>query len=182
LIFQSPGEWKNTPDVDQRQANPIVAAPTHRWQPPRSIDLAGNEPVVMYEHAGGTMADDMGTFRIDVELENPAIPSQRLTLHSVLIDTGAELSWFPAGVLESLGIERSKPSRFRQATGTVVERWTGEARIYAAGTRTIDEVVFGEPNDLVLLGSRSLEGLNLTIDPMNKRLIDAGPAPAAATP
>jgi hypothetical protein len=32
----------------------------------------------------------------------------------------------------------------------------------------------------LLLGSRSLEGLNLTIDPVNKRLIDAGPAPAAA--
>ena len=127
------------------------------------------------------MADEMGTFRIDVELENPAAPGQRRTLRSVLIDTGAELSWFPAAVLESLGIERSKLSRFRQATGVVVERWTGETRVYAAGTRTIDEVVFGETNDLVLLGSRSLEGLNLAIDPVNKRLIDAGPAPAAAS-
>jgi hypothetical protein len=33
---------------------------------------------------------------------------------------------------------------------------------------------------LVLLGSRSLEGLNLRIDSASKRLIDAGPAPAAA--
>jgi len=32
----------------------------------------------------------------------------------------------------------------------------------------------------VLLGSRSLEGLNLRVDPVRKQLIDAGPAPAAA--
>ena len=123
---------------------------------------------------------DMGTFRIEVELENPAAPGPRRVEYAVLVDAGAELSWFPADVLESLGIERSKRSRFRQATGVIVERWTGETRVYAAGTRTIDEVVFGEPADLVLLGARSLEGLNLTIDPVNKRLIDAGPAPAAA--
>jgi predicted aspartyl protease len=126
------------------------------------------------------VADDMGTFRIEVELENPAAPGARASIAGALVDTGAELSWFPAATLETLGIERSKRARFRQATGAVVERWTGEARIYAAGTRTIDEVVFGEPGDLTLLGSRSLEGLNLTIDPVNKRLIDAGPAPAAA--
>jgi predicted aspartyl protease len=127
------------------------------------------------------MTDDMGTFRVDIELENPAIPGERRALRSLLVDTGAELSWIPSATLESLGIERTKRSRFRQATGAVIERWTGEARIYAAGTRTIDEVVFGEPGDLLLLGARSLEGLNLTIDPVNKRLIDAGPAPAAAT-
>ncbi len=126
------------------------------------------------------MADEMGTFRIQIEIENPARAGERRTLPSVMIDTGAELSWVPAGVLESLGIERVKLARFRQATGTIVERWTGPAFIYVGGTWTADEVVFGEPGDLALLGSRTLEGLNLTIDPVNKRLIDAGPAPAAA--
>jgi hypothetical protein len=41
-------------------------------------------------------------------------------------------------------------------------------------------VVFGEAGDLVLLGARTLEGLNLRVEPMAKRLVDAGPAPAAA--
>lgn len=53
--------------------------------------------------------------------------------------------------------------------------------MHAAGTRTADDVVFGEEGDLVLLGARSLEGLNLRIDPVLKQLVDAGPAPAAAT-
>lgn len=41
--------------------------------------------------------------------------------------------------------------------------------------------VFGEPTDLVIMGSRTLEGLNFRIDPVTKQLVDAGPAPAAAT-
>lgn len=126
------------------------------------------------------MSDEMGTFRVDVEIENPVRPGEKRTLRSVLVDTGAELSWFPADLLESLGIERRKTWRFRQADGTVLTRWTGGASVYLAGVWTLDEVVFGEPGDLALLGSRSLEGLNLRIDPVSKRLVDAGPAPATA--
>ena len=98
----------------------------------------------------------------------------------MLVHTGAELSWFPATVLESLGIERFKKLRFRQAEGSVLERWVGGASLYVSGTRTTDDVVFGEPDDLVLLGARSLEGLNFRIDPVTRQLVDAGPAPAAA--
>lgn len=126
------------------------------------------------------MPDDMGTFRVDIDIENPARPGERRTLRSVLVDTGAELSWVPAGVLESLGIERYNKWHFGQADGTILERWAGAAFIYVAGKRTTDDVVFGEPGDLVLLGSRTLEGLNFRIEPVSKQLVDAGPAPAAA--
>jgi len=126
------------------------------------------------------MRDDMGTFRVDVEIENPARPGAKRTLRSVLVDPGAELSWVPGDVLESLGVERNRKWSFRQADGTVLERWTGIVVIGVAGKRTGDDVVFGEPGDLVLLGSRTLEGLNVRIEPVTKRLVDAGPAPAAA--
>jgi predicted aspartyl protease len=125
------------------------------------------------------MTDAMGTFRVDVEVENPARPGQRRTVRSVLVDTGAELSWLPADVLESLGIERRRKWTFRQADGSTLERWSSVVEIHVAGKGAGDEVVFGEPGDLVLLGSRSLEGLNFRVDPWNKRLVDAGPAPAA---
>ncbi len=126
------------------------------------------------------MPEEMGTFRTDVEVANPAQPLKRELIRTVLVDTGAELSWFPAPVLKSLGITRLKEWHFRQADGTVLSRWTGAAVVYAGGTMTNDEVVFGEPGDLVLLGARSLEGLNLRVDPVTKELVDAGPAPAAA--
>jgi len=126
------------------------------------------------------MRDDMGTCRVDVEIENPARPGAKRTLRSVLVDSGAELSWVPGDVLESLGVERNRKWSFRQADGTVLERWTGIVVIGVAGKRTGDDVVFGEPGDLVLLGSRTLEGLNVRIEPVTKRLVDAGPAPAAA--
>ena len=99
----------------------------------------------------------------------------------VLVDTGAELSVFPAALLESLGIEPFKELRFRQADGSVLARRIGSALVHAAGTATTDDVVFGESADLLLLGARTLEGLNLRIDPVTKRLIDAGPMPLAAT-
>jgi clan AA aspartic protease len=122
---------------------------------------------------------DMGTVRIDIEVENPVKPGARRVVTNALVDTGAELTWLPADVLESLGIERYTHWRFRQADGTPLERWVGSAFVYVNGRRTADDVVFGEPGDLVLLGARSLEGLNLRVEPANKRLVDAGPAPAA---
>jgi len=126
------------------------------------------------------MPADVGTFRVDVEIENPARSGERRTLRSVLVDTGAELSWVPGELLESLGVERNNRWRFRQADGTVLERWTGIVVLSVSGKRTGDDVVFGHPGDLVLLGSRTLEGLNLRVEPVTKRLVDAGPAPAAA--
>ena len=122
----------------------------------------------------------MGTFRVKVEVENPTKPGTRRTIDSVLVDTGAELSWFPAEVLESLGIDRYERLNFRQADGTILERWVGAAFVHVAGKRTSDDVVFGEPSDLVLLGARTLEGLNFRIEPATKTLVDAGPVSAAA--
>jgi len=126
------------------------------------------------------MRAEMGTFRIDVVVENPARPGERRTVQSVLVDTGAELSWIPAEVLDALGIERYAKWRFRQADGTILERWTGPAFLHVAGKRATDDVVFGEPGDLTLLGAHSLEGLNFRVEPLTKQLVDAGPAPAAA--
>ncbi len=124
--------------------------------------------------------DDMGTFKIDIELENPAVRGVTRRVERLLVDTGSELTWVPAAELEALGIAREEERRFRQASGSVLQRWVGSAIVRAAGTLAPEFVVFGEPGDLSILGARTLEGLNVMIDPISKRLIDAGPAPAAA--
>ncbi|PYP00047.1 MAG: hypothetical protein DMD60_00175 [Gemmatimonadetes bacterium] len=121
----------------------------------------------------------MGAFRVDIVLKNPARQGEQRTLRSVLVDTGAELSWVPAEVLESLGVERNNKWLFRQADGSILVRWTGTVVVQVAGKQAGDEVVFGDPGDLVLLGSRTLEGLNFRVEPVTKQLVVAGPAPAA---
>ena len=126
------------------------------------------------------MPDTMGLLRTDVEIESPLREGDRRLLRDVLVDPGVLLSWAPAPVLESVGITRRKTVRFQQADGTVLERSVGFAIVLAGGTFTNDEVVFGEPADLVLLGARSLEGLNLKVDLIGKRLVSAGPMLAAA--
>ena len=44
---------------------------------------------------------------------------------------------------------------------------------------TNDEVVFGELGDPVWFGHAHAEGLNVQVDPVAKKLVDAGPMPAA---
>ena len=89
------------------------------------------------------MRDDMGTFRVDVEIENPARPGDRRTLQAVLVDTGAELSWVPTDLLDALGVQRHNKWLFRQAEGRLLERWTGGVFMHVAGKVAGDEVVLG---------------------------------------
>ena len=122
---------------------------------------------------------DVGTFRTTIAIENPLERGRRRELPDTLVDTGAELTWAPTAVLESLGIARQKRLGFRTADGRAVFRDIGYAIVQAGGAETIDEVVFAEPGDMILLGARSLEGLNLRVDPRTRRLVDAGPIIAA---
>jgi predicted aspartyl protease len=118
---------------------------------------------------------EMGTFRTTVAIENVSRRGTIRTLPDVLVDTGSEYSWAPRDVLASLGIVAERTQRFVVADGRAITREIGIAMIHAGGTSAPDFVVFAEAGDLVLLGARSLEGLNLRIDPMRKMLIDAGP-------
>src|SRR5262249_15320812 len=106
----------------------------------KRIDTPRNDMVLLGMPSGATMCNDMGTFRVDIELENPVHPGEKRTLRAVLVDTGAMLSWAPAEVLESLGVERGETWRFRQADGTVLERRSGAVVVHVAGRRAADEV------------------------------------------
>lgn len=44
----------------------------------------------------------------------------------------------------------------------------------------LDEVVFADEGDMTLLGAHTIEGMNLRVDLKSKRLMPAGPVPAAA--
>ena len=65
------------------------------------------------------------------------------------------------------------------ANGQILTRTGGYAVLRVAGFETIDEVVFGQPGDLSLLGSRAMEGMNVQVDARRKKLVTAGPVVAA---
>ena len=50
------------------------------------------------------MSAEMGTFRVDIKIENPGRLGASVTVSGVLVDTGSELSWVPAEILESRGV------------------------------------------------------------------------------
>ena len=98
----------------------------------------------------------------------------------MLVDTGSEFTWVPEATLEKLGIGREKKDlEFVMANGQKVTRSVGFAIVRVDKNFTVDEIVFAEKGDLLLLGARTLEGLNLTVDSQRKRLVAAGPLPAA---
>jgi predicted aspartyl protease len=88
-----------------------------------------------------------------------------------LVDTGSELTWLPADLLRAAGILPRRRRVFATATQQRVEREVGFAIVAAEGYETIDEVVFAEPTDMVLLGVRTLEGFGVAVDPVGHRLV-----------
>lgn len=122
----------------------------------------------------------MGIFYAKCKIENPVDRSKSTVIPKLMVDTGSEYTWVTRKTLEKLGIEHEKKDmQFIMANGQVVTRNIGFAIIRHDKYFTIDEVVFAEKGDLLLLGARTLEGLNLTVDPRLKKLVAAGPLPAA---
>ena len=126
------------------------------------------------------MLDDMGIFRTTIAIEHAAHRGTTREVADVVVDTGSELTWVPRAVLESLGVTREWTQGFRVADGRALQRDVGFAIVHCANHTAPDIIVFAEPGDMVLLGARSLEGLNLRIDVVRKVLVDAGPILAAA--
>ena len=127
------------------------------------------------------MLDEMGILRTTIAIEHPARRGTTLELSDVIIDTGSEYTWIPRPVLESLGFAPERIVEFVTTDGRQIERGVGFANVYAEGTSTPDIVVFAERGDVVLLGAHTLEGLNLRIDLVSRRLVHGGAVPAAVS-
>jgi len=122
----------------------------------------------------------MGTFKVGAKIENVVDREQNVTIPKMLVDTGSEYTWVPATTLEKIGVQREKKDlAFVMANGQQITRSVGFAIVRVDKAFTVDEVVFAEKGDLLLLGARSLEGLNLTVDSRQKKLVAAGPLPVA---
>ena len=122
----------------------------------------------------------MGVFRVSCRIENVVDRKKSLEIPEMLVDTGSEYTWVTSELLSKIGIKREKKDlEFVMANGTIITRSVGFAIVRVDKAFTVDEVVFAEPGDLLLLGAHSLEGMNLTVDSRRKKLVAAGPLPAA---
>jgi predicted aspartyl protease len=127
------------------------------------------------------MKNRMGTFYTSCRVENHIDRKKSVEVPKLLVDTGAEFTWIKSETLKKVGVAKEKKNyTFITATGEEISRTIGFAIIRVGDALTIDEVVFAEPNDLELLGARSLEGLNLRVDSRAKKLVAGGPILAAA--
>src|SRR5512134_150544 len=122
----------------------------------------------------------MGTFVTKCKIENVVKRNKSAVMQKMLVDTGSEYTWVPAATLEKIGVNREKKDiPFVMANGQTITRSVGFAIIRLDKYFTVDEVVFAEKGDLLLLGARTLEGLNLAVDPRKKKLVASGPILAA---
>jgi hypothetical protein len=113
--------------------------------------------------------ESMGLTVLRIEVGNPATPSVTEPV-DFLIDSGAIYSVVPATLLNRLGIVPIIKETFRLADGSTIERGKGIA-LYRYRDRVGGaDVVFGEPDDAVLLGALTLEALGLSLDPLRREL------------
>ena len=117
---------------------------------------------------------------VGCKVENHVHRSRAVRIAKALVDTGSEYTWIPSNKLEQIGVVREKKDlRLTMANREVVTRGVGFAILRVGRAFTIHEVVFAQPGDQALLGARTLEGLNLRVDSTRKKLVAAGPLPAA---
>src|SRR4051812_12111589 len=126
------------------------------------------------------MIDNRGIFRTTIDVENPTRPGVTMQVTDVMVDTGSEYTWLSRAVLEALGLAPIRTVRFVTADGRQIERAVCFGNVYAGGSSAPDILVFADIGDMLLLGARALEGMNLRIDMLAKQLVPAGPVPAAA--
>jgi predicted aspartyl protease len=122
----------------------------------------------------------MGTFYTSCRVENHNDRKRTVEVPKLLVDTGAEFTWISGETLKNIGVKREKKDyTFLMANGQEITRAVGFAILHVGNALTIDEVIFGEPGDLQILGTRSLEGMNLRVDSRAKKLVAGGPILAA---
>ena len=110
----------------------------------------------------------MGIVHVNVGVAKPT-DQQPAEIVRVMVDTGAVVSVFPAGLLERLGVQRVGQQRFRGFGGSVVRSVGGVAMTYGDVTGVVP-VAFGDEDDTAVMGVTALETLGYEVDPVRGEL------------
>ena len=111
----------------------------------------------------------MGTFTVSIRIGD--LQRRNVVELDALVDTGATTTVVPASVLEGLGVAPTTRRTFVYADGSQAELDMAQVWVNVEGRETITWVIFGGQEAGPLLGSYSLEGTFLGVDPYNQRLI-----------
>ncbi|MBI3634917.1 MAG: aspartyl protease family protein [Candidatus Rokubacteria bacterium] len=115
------------------------------------------------------MSANMGTFRVVIEVGDPA--GHRYERIEALVDTGATYTTLSREVLDGLGVTPHARDTFVLADGRRVERDIGRTWIRVGNDAEMTLVVFADAGAPALLGAYALEGLRLAADPVGRRLV-----------
>jgi clan AA aspartic protease len=110
----------------------------------------------------------MGTFSIAITVSTDDRHTADL---EALVDTGATNTVVPSDVLHRIGVQPHRRSTFQLADGREVEMDIGRAWVRVDGQREYTQVVFGPEGNQPILGAITLEEMNLSVDPVSKRLV-----------
>ncbi|HEV7924327.1 MAG TPA: hypothetical protein VGR14_03170 [Verrucomicrobiae bacterium] len=113
----------------------------------------------------------MSMFNVNIVARNTKDESLIAPPVQVLVDTGSELTWLPKELLSGIRVSPVRKRSFLTATKQLVSRDTGYAIVSSEGFETVDEVVFAEPGDMLLLGVRTLEGFGVMVDNIAHRFV-----------
>jgi len=111
----------------------------------------------------------MGVFRVQVRL----LPSARGRVPrelEMVVDTGASYTVVPRFIAEELGIRPIRRGAARLANGTRAAMEMGQGELEVGGLRTVTWIVFGDAEDVALLGAVTLQELGLEVDPATETL------------
>src|SRR5437660_9965454 len=88
-----------------------------------------------------------------------------------LVDTGADFTTLPAPLLQRLGVKPFRDARMRLADGSTAVWSLGRVTSRINGDEGPDICIFGSPDSPPVIGSYTLEGMLLGVDPGGRRLV-----------
>lgn len=112
----------------------------------------------------------MGMFEVKVTLASLGTPPRAEEV-SLLVDTGATLSWIPRKILEKLGSTVFSRLPFELADGRQLEREVTTVLLMIDGRKAPVPAAFGEPGEAAVLGATALESLGLLVDRVAQKLV-----------
>ena len=111
----------------------------------------------------------MGTFHHSIQIS--VLDRRQTGSIDADVNTGAAFTVLPGNFLRDLGVQPIGQKRLLLADGSRVDMDYGRAWATVEGIDEVTLVVFGRDDGPALLGTYTLEGMSLAVDPESQQLI-----------